>query len=392
MAEPGSSLLRAQRPPAVVLGDLTMIRSLGLAGTRSLVVTNDPRDVALRSRYVVGSSIIPGFDRARAPATLERLLELGRALGTVFGKKSPLFYGTDAHIAFLYAHRAELSEHFALILNDEHVGLALLDKERFAALAEARGIPTPRMVRVDEVDGPVLVKPKRKVAWEPLKRAVFGSNGKARVFATRSEIEAARLSTHQSDLVVQEYIPAQTSDLCSFHGFADARGELLAAFCGRKIRTYPHESGESSYIELTTEWDTAKLGAQVADRLGLKGPFKIDMIRDPRTSNLYVLEVNARFTLWSYLGAVHGMNLPHVAYEHLTGAPVPATASKAPRVRWLNFYRDYKSFREQYEKGELGLVRWALSLVGSRKIYETFAWNDPAPFAFWALGFAQGRS
>jgi hypothetical protein len=102
--------------------------------------------------------------------------------------------------------------------------------------------------------------------------------------------------------------------------------------------------------------------------------------------------VNARFTLWSYLGAVHGVNLPQVAYEHLLGGEAPASRRFAPRVRWLNFYRDYKSFKEQHKSGELSFLRWGWSLVTSPKVYETFAWNDPAPFAWWALDFAQGRS
>jgi predicted ATP-grasp superfamily ATP-dependent carboligase len=387
------NIARRDRPPAVVLGDLTMIRSLGMAGIRSIVVTTDPRDVALRSRYAISSSVVPGWGSACAPKTLERLLDLGRSLSGSSSHKPPLFYGTDAQVAFLHAHRAKLAEHFALLLNDDDVGLAALDKERFDALAHHCGIPTPRVVALAEAHGPVLVKPKRKVAWEPLRRAVFGGSGKARVFTSRQELERAHIASHAPDLVVQEYIPAQTSDLCSFHGFADSRSELLASFCGRKIRTYPPTTGDSSFIELTDDqWDVAKLGAEVVERLGLVGPFKIDMIRDRRNGALYVLEVNPRFTLWSYLGAVHGVNLPYVAYEHLAGRPVPPVRLRTPTVRWLNFYRDYKSFRDQNRRGELGLGRWALSIMASPKVYETFAWSDPAPFAWWIAGFAQGRA
>jgi predicted ATP-grasp superfamily ATP-dependent carboligase len=379
----------SRRPPAVVLGDLTMIRSLALGGARSIVVTADPRDVALRSRFVSGSSVVPGFDSANAPVALEHLLELGRALYAAFSQKVPLFYGADAHLAFLYAHKDRLASSYAMLLNHDDVGAALLDKERFSRLARARGIPVPRTVPLADARPPVLVKPKRKIAWEPLKRAVFGGLGKARVFETRKELERAGLRALEADLIVQEYIPADTRDLVSFHAFADARGELLGSFCGRKIRTYPKSAGESSFIELTSDWEVAKLGREVAMKLGLVGPFKIDMIRDRRDGALYVLEVNTRFTLWSYLGAAHGINLPHVAYEYLTGGCVPPIHARAPRVRWLNFYRDYKAFKEHKESGELGLLRWGLSLVTSPKVYETFAWNDPAPFAWWALDFAQ---
>jgi predicted ATP-grasp superfamily ATP-dependent carboligase len=376
-------------PPAVVLGDLTMIRSLALGGIPSIVVTADPRDVALHSRFVTGSSIVPGFDPPRAMVTLDRLLELGQSLYAAFARKVPLFYGSDAHLAFLYTHKGRLGDYFTMLLNDS-VGPALLDKERFSALAERHGFPVPRIVPLAEAKGPVLVKPKRKVAWEPLRRALFGAS-KARVFETRNELLRAKLGALEADLVVQEYIPADTRDLSSFHAFANARGELLGSFSGRKLRTYPKSAGESSFIELTDDWEVAKLGAEVAGKLGLVGPFKIDMIRDQRNGALYVLEVNARFTLWSYLGAVHGVNLPQIAYEHFTGGPVPPVRRRSPRVRWLNLYRDYKSFKEHKKMGELGLFSWGRSLLTRPKVYETFAWNDPAPFAWWAIDFAQGR-
>jgi predicted ATP-grasp superfamily ATP-dependent carboligase len=391
MLDHGKFARHHSQPPAVVLGDLTMVRSLALGGIPSLVVTADPRDVALHSRFVTGSSIVPGFDPPRAMVTLDRLLELGQSLYAAFARKAPLFYGSDAHLAFLYAHKDHLAAYFTMLLND-NVGPALLDKESFSALAEKLGFPVPRIVPLAEAKGPVLVKPKRKVAWEPLKRALFGGAGKARVFDTRNELVRAGLGMHDADVVVQEYIPADTRDLSSFHGFANARGELLGSFSGRKLRTYPKSAGESSFIELTDDWEVAKLGAEVVTKLGLVGPFKIDMIRDQRNGALYVLEVNARFTLWSYLGAVHGVNLPHIAYEHFSGGPVPPVRRSAPRVRWLHFYRDYKSFREHRETGELGFFSWGLSLLTSPKVYDTFAWNDPVPFAWWAIDFAQGRT
>ena len=128
------------------------------------------------------------------------------------------------------------------------------------------------------------------------------------------------------------------------------------------------------------------LGERVIRRLGVRGVFKIDMIKDERDGTLYVLEINARYNLWNYLGAVHGVNLPVIAYEYLAFGQVPACGTLGrPRYRWLNFYRDYKAYREQSAAGSTSFARWATSIATSRNVYEAFAWNDPEPFGWWVL-------
>jgi predicted ATP-grasp superfamily ATP-dependent carboligase len=125
-------------------------------------------------------------------------------------------------------------------------------------------------------------------------------------------------------------------------------------------------------------------GRDIAARLGLKGPFKIDLIRDARTSALYTLEINARYTLWHYLGAASGVNLPLIAYELLVHRRRPERPLRpAPRHRWLNLYADWLAFREQRQGGGIRLGAWIKSVARPATVYEAFAWEDPGPFAWW---------
>jgi predicted ATP-grasp superfamily ATP-dependent carboligase len=386
--------LRPGRPAAVVLGDLTLLRPLGQESIAAVVATSDPRDVTLRSRYASASWRLPAHDAGSEAAEVESLATLGRRLADRLGRKVPLFYGSDWQLELLYRNRRRLGEAFLFLLNDDELGWALHDKGKFHLLCAKTGIRAPRVL--SGADGelehvlpgwtrPVLVKPRCKANWYALRRRGFRNGGKARVYPDGKALLADReLMGLRDQLLVQELIPGDVNDLCSFHGFAGERSQVLAWFCGRKLRTFPHFGGESALIELVKDADLARAGRDVVERLGIKGPFKIDFIRDPRNGALVTLEVNARFNLWHYLGAAHGVNLLHVAHEYLTAGRAPATPPDyTPRWRWLDGYRDYLAFRESRALVPGGIGSWMAPILTAPTLFDTFAWKDPVPYLHW---------
>ena len=118
-------------------------------------------------------------------------------------------------------------------------------------------------------------------------------------------------------------------------------------------------------------------GRDIAARLGLAGIFKMDFKRRPDGS-FCLFEINTRFNLWHYLGAVNGVNLPKVAYQHLTGQKIEKTSFRV-RYRWLCLREDWRA------RHQVGFARWLLSLAYVPKVYDIFAWSDPLPFVrYWA--------
>ena len=122
------------------------------------------------------------------------------------------------------------------------------------------------------------------------------------------------------------------------------------------------------------------LGRDIAARCPLRGFFKMDFKQDPRDGRWHLLEINARGSLWMYLGAVNGVNLGRAAYEYLVHGrrPEPAVARNADR--WLAIGLDARAYRELSARGELGFGRWIGSILASRNIYNVFSWSDPAPW------------
>ena len=144
--------------------------------------------------------------------------------------------------------------------------------------------------------------------------------------------------------------------------------------------------GESAYIELARNDALEALGRDIARRCPLRGPFKMDFKRDPATGRFFLLEINARYTLWHLLGAVNGVNLMRVAYDYLLQGERPAPRRWRTSHRWVSLELDYPAYRALAATGQLSLVRWLASLALSPKVCNLFSLSDPMP---WLDRYAQ---
>jgi predicted ATP-grasp superfamily ATP-dependent carboligase len=377
----------AARPPVVLLGGLNVLRALGLGGVPVIVATASDDEAAIASRYCSARLRLPALDNRGA--VVDALLEAGERLTQRLGRRVPLFYSNDSWQRLVQDHRSELARHYALLLNDPQVANALIEKDLFQPLAVARGLPIPRILQWEALErftAPVLIKPHSKFAPE-LSSAhleLFGRQGKARIFPDGRALAASAAARKLRDgLLIQEYIAGDDRQIWSFHGFCDEESTLLDWFIGRKIRTYPRLTGLSTYLELARDEELAELGPRIVSALGLKGVFKVDLKRDPRTGRFRLLEINARYNLWHYLGAANGLNLPLTAYEYLVHGKRPA----APRpyrttYRWVHLRFDWLAYRELAACGELGFTAWLASLLAAPKVGQTFSWRDPLPFFY----------
>lgn len=387
-----------QRPPVVLLGGINLVRCLGLADIPAIVATADPDEPALASRYCTARCLLPSMKDPQK--VVDQLVAIGEQLSGGVGRRVPLMYGSDDALELIHAHRERLQRYFLFLLSDARVASSLIAKDRFQTLAETRRLPVPASLRwgvgpgsVRESAGPVLVKPRLKMDWHHsiLCQRLFGGDGKARVFdsgaaaATHPEVVA-----FHEQLMFQQYVPGGHGALWSYHGIADASGEVLASFVGRKVRTYPAQDGESAYIEMAHDESLSKLGREVARRCPLQGVFKMDFKRDPRDGRWYLLEINARYNLWHYMAARNGVNLMAAAYDYLVDHKQPRQPAYSTRHRWLSLELDFKAYREMASRDEITLAGWLGSILGSAKVYGIFAWRDPGPlFHFWRGRFSR---
>jgi predicted ATP-grasp superfamily ATP-dependent carboligase len=363
-------------PLACVLGDMDLVRPLGLAGIRCAVVARDGEPTRY-SRFTAAA--IDWLDAWTEPERLvERLVDFARGQA----EKPVLFYEEDRHLLLLSRSRERLAEYFRFVVAEAELVEDLVDKERFRVLAERLALPVPPCRRIrpaeqapDVVDlpFPVILKPltRRSEVWEPLSRGAK---------ALRVDSPAAlrelwpRLAEAGLDLLAQQLIPGGEERIESYHVYVNDSGETAGEFTGRKVRTYPAEYGISTALEITRQDDVLVLGRALVRRMGLTGVAKLDFKRAP-DGRLYLLEVNPRFNLWHHPGAVAGVNLPALVYADLTGGARPRAMSVRAGVRWSYPWHDWSAARRQ----GISAHQWLAWTLGARA-KSAVALDDPLPF------------
>jgi D-aspartate ligase len=392
--KPGS--ITPERPPVLLAAGPVLLRTLAMAGIPAIVASSKG-DPAFVSRYCCGRCIVPS--RHKPDALIAALLDAGDQLLTLLGRRVPLMYGEDYFLELIYAHRDRMQEKFLLLLCDPDVALGLLTKDAFEALARERDLPVPHSLpweKLSEIEGAVLAKPHSKFSWHdsPLQNQVFKGYSKALIFENgRAAASQPLVQRFRDQLTFQEYVRGDERQLWSFHGVSDEQGRILACFVGRKLRTLPPLTGESAFIEMIHDERLAKLGRRMAERISLKGPFKMDFKTDAQSGKHFLLEVNARFNLWHYLGAANGVNLMQVAYDYLVEGKRPAPQSYRTNTRWISLWHDFRAYRELAARRQLSFVEWLSSIFFTRTVHNHFSWSDPAPFVMTCLNWSgrEGR-
>jgi D-aspartate ligase len=363
-------------PLALVMGDVDMVRALGMAGIPVAFFGRDDEPARL-SRHV--RAALPWIDPwERQDELVDALL----AFAAAQAQPPVLCPQTDATLLVASRHRERLAERFRQALADAELIEQLVDKGRFQLLAAEHALPVPGAQRLCPVAGgpppalevpfPLVVKPlTRTPGWNQLAGA-----SKALHMLGKEDFAAAwpELSELPTELLAQQLIAGPESRIESFHVYVDESGAIAGEFTGRKIRTFPRDYGHSTAVEVVALPDVAELGRDVIARLALRGLAKLDFKRDD-AGRLHLLEINPRFNLWHYPGAIAGVNLPALAYADLTGHERPPVAARPHRIAWVDPLQDMRAARAD----GVSPLRWLRFLAGCRAICG-LARADPAPF------------
>ena len=242
---------RSGDPLALVMGDVDLVRALGIAGI-SAAFLGSPNDPARFSRHVRVS--LPWTDPwERQEAMVDALL----AFATSRAQAPVLFPQTDASLLWSRDTATGLRDGFRLTLADADLVEQLVDKGRFQALAARHELPVPRAQRLDpgpaqpppalDVPFPLVIKPLVRTPGE-------APRGQAKALHVPGREDLSRSgagSRPRSPILAQELIRGPERDIESFHAYVDESGAIPGEFTGRKIRTLPSRYGHSTAVEIT---------------------------------------------------------------------------------------------------------------------------------------------
>mgnify|MGYP001827932692 FL=1 len=325
-----------------------------------------------------------------ADTTGDNLLQALEKLGPTLPEKAVVFPCHDQAVRMISRHRSALSDWYHIVLASEDVVETLADKLRFYAFASANGVAVPQTFTLrseedaaqaaTELRFPCVVKPVRRSAtWDAQ------TMSKAFRAESRDEFLAIyeRVSGWSTALIAQQWISGTDADLYSCNCYYDRQGRLVASFIARKLRQWPPGVGSSCLGEECRNDVVLEATVRILDRIGYAGLGYIEMKRDARTGEHYVIEANiGRPTGRSAIAEAGGVEMLYAMYCDALRQPLPDDLQqKYLGVKWIDLRHDIQSALHYMWKGELSLADWYRSWRG-RKAYAVFSWSDPMPF--WA--------
>lgn len=323
---------------AVVVGGglnaLGVVRSLGQAGIPVRLLVGSGAMPAARSRHVRCHVYTDHEARDVVDA-------LARLAAEHPGPPRPLILTEEEKVVAVSAQRERLAADYLLMLPPADTVTRLLHKDGFRAAAEAGGhvIPQTRRIRApDDFDvlsslvPPLVIKPAGRqaafLARFPRASRVEGIEAAQTLLGDMLEVS--------DDLIVQEWVAGDDSTLYFCLQSLPADGGAPVSFVGRKLRTWPRQTGGTARCAAAPE--AAALLETMTTRFfreqGVVGLAGMEYKWRAATQEYVMIEPTiGRSDHQEEIATLNGVNLPWAAYRQALGCFVPEAARlDRPRI------------------------------------------------------------
>ncbi len=370
--------LRGEVPVLVFGAGITalgVVRAFGRRGTPVYVVADDTRVIRASRWYRAAPTAGPAVAR-----------NLAVFLDSLPFERAVLLPCSDDWARRVAVLPDDISLRFPASVAQPRALSALVDKGRLAKLLDVTGVPHPRTFLVetsrdaeeighDSPDG-AFVKPRDSQSFfRRFGVKAFRAEGREDLRARLNQLIAQDIP-----VVVQEYIPGPASNHYFVDGFIDSGGCVRARFARRRLRMHPPWFGNSSYM-ISVELAEVRQGVEALERVlgevAYRGIFSVELKLDERDGQLKILEVNARPWWYVEFAARCGVDVCALAYDDALGRQVNDVEDYRVGRRLVYSYYDFFACVREWRNGDLGLIQWAGSWLGSQR--PVFTWDDPGP-------------
>ncbi len=373
--------MTSRRPPVLVLGSsltvLGVIRLLRRGGFEPYVATDAP-PIVRRSRAYRPAP--PSAGGARAADDLNAYLD-----GLPF-ERAVVVPCSDEWTTRIARRPHETADRFPASVAPIGAIDRLIDKWHLAeAMREAR-LPHPETIALDErTDLSALSDSILEDAFiKPRDSETFLRRFHVKAFrvSSRAEISArlAEILPYGLKVQLQEYVRGPPANHYFVDGFIDRNGQVLGLIARRRIRMYPADFGNSSYmktIALDAIPDAVKTVTGLLAHVGYRGVFSAELKQDSRDGVFRLLEVNVRPWWFVEFAGRCGVDVMTMAVRDALHEPsIPATGYDVGRRCVYPAY-DWDACLTLRRQGKLSLLEW----MGSWAMADqpVFRWTDPLP-------------
>ncbi|MGM0588477.1 MAG: hypothetical protein ACQETE_08695 [Bacteroidota bacterium] len=376
---------KANQPSALVIGEIGLVSSLGEVGVPIIVGSETRENAVLYSRYANKHAFFSAYDTDKF---IEELVQLGRTLDN----RPVIFSDDDRAILNISEHRELLEPYYQLLYPSKKRVHQLLDKQSFIELAEQYDLPAPRSLKVsalaeieansEAIEFPCIVKPTQRHFWwgdEFIEKVGFYK--KAIICENMDELVKLyqKIARINPSVVIQEYVAGGDDRHYSANLFVDRWGQIRGYYIARKLRIYPINAGNGTYIITVLNDEVLDICRDIIQKLELCGLVNIQFKQDSRTGKYKLMEIHARNSQWSLLGAKSGANLAHMYYRHLVFDTRPKDLIiSRPGFKYFDLAKDVQAFLDYRKEGVLTFRQWRQTLKGD-KVFVGLSAQDPWP-------------
>jgi len=377
--------IRQSKVPVLVFGAgitaLGVIRTFGRAGIPVYCLT-ESTDIIGDSRW---------FRRlGQPPCIITSIDGLVPFLESLPIDKAILMPCSDDWVVALSDLPEHLRDRFPTSLSAHDVLESLADKGKFTACLEQFDIPHPRTVLLSSADditnagiddfSNYFLKPHNSQAF----CAHYGIKAVRVPTRDKALAEFREKAGDGFEVLLQEYIPGGPDSHYFIDGFVDRSGAIKSLFPRRRLRMFPLDFGNSSYMRSISPTDISKAVdaiTRLLTKIGFRGIFSAEFKCDPRDGVYKILEINAR--PWWFVGFAADCGVPVClqAYQDALGMEVSAVEHFAVGAKYVHLYYDFYACKALRREGKIGFLSWGQSWLMAK--HPMFVRDDPSPAIRW---------
>ena len=378
---------RNSKVPVVILGEgltaLGVLRCFGRAGIPVYCVSDD-LGILVWSRF---------FRRMRAnPKSVSHPNQLASLLERLPFERCVLVPCADNWASAVAALPNEFAERYPTSQASAETLRLLVDKGGFADLLVKLRVPHPKTFVINSAEqlGSLDVADFAGSFLKPRDSQAFFTFYEAKACRVKSREDAVwrfeRIQDDGFEVLFQEYVPGPASNHYFIDGFVDSTGQVCALFARRRLRMYPTDFGNSSYmisIPIEDVSSAAENLKRLLQEISYRGIFSAEFKFDERDRQFKILEINARPWWFVEFAAQCGVDVCKLAYRDALGERVRPVRSYRTGVRSVHPYFDIHACLKLRSEGKLGVLSCIKSWVGAK--YPVLCFDDPLPAYYWWL-------
>jgi predicted ATP-grasp superfamily ATP-dependent carboligase len=379
----------------IILGEgvtaLGTLRAFGRAGV-PLQVVAPADDWLTASRWYRPAARPDGSRDTLRPADLERYL---RALGD---DRAVLVPCSDHWVRAVASLPPDLAAHFPSSIPPLATLSIFVDKGTFAEFLQREAIdhPTTRILASETHLAELPERAFSNLFLKPRDSQGFYARYGVKAFRVHSRNEALarfrQVSSEGHSVILQRYVPGPPDNHYFVDGFVDRGGRVRALFARRRLRIYPPDFGNSTYMATVPVDEVAPAVTNLRRLLAAsayRGIFSAEFKRDADDGAFRILEVNTR--PWWYIDFAEscGVHVCNMAYRDALGLDVEEARSYPIGATCIYPYFDFASFRASRDHSAATWAEWVSQLAHSRQ--PIFAWDDPLPWGKAIAALMNGR-